>query len=188
MKLNNRSIVFVAVLISVTTLVKIICAPVIGLSGFTTIIALAVFAGMSVKEKNASFLLPLIALFVSDVIIEALYQFNLFDFQGFYKHQFVNYGLLLISTLLGWAIKGNKFSSIALASFAAPTVFFLLSNFTVWAGNTTMYTKDFNGLMQCYEMGLPFYRNSLIATFAFMPVILFAYNYLVKSKSSVVLA
>ncbi|MEI2708116.1 MAG: hypothetical protein V9E96_03755 [Chitinophagaceae bacterium] len=35
MKLNRRSILFVAILVVATTLVKFICAPVIGLSGFS---------------------------------------------------------------------------------------------------------------------------------------------------------
>ena len=85
-------------------------------------------------------------------------------------------------------IKAKNIASIALASFAAPTVFFLCSNFTVWLGSTTMYTKDLSGLINCYEMGLPFYRNALISTFVFVPALLFVYNYLVKAKTEIVLA
>lgn len=188
MKVTNRSIIFTVVLVAVTTLVKFICAPVLGLSGFTTIIAVALFAGMSAKEKNTSFALPLLALFMSDVIIEVLYKADLFAFPGFYKHQITNYALILLSTFIGWMIKAKNVASIAAASFVAPTVFFLFSNFTVWLGNTTMYTKDFSGLVNCYEMGLPFYRNALIATFIFVPALLFAYNYLVKAKTNIVLA
>jgi len=187
MRLNSRSIMFAIVLVVATTLVKFICAPILGLSGFTTIIAVALFAGMSVKDKNASFLLPLIALLVSDIIIEVLYQFELFAFKGFYKHQFLNYGLLLVSTLIGWSIKGKKIASIAMASFAAPTVFFLLSNLSVWFFGT-MYTKDINGLMLCYEMGLPFYRNALVSTFIFVPAIIFTYNLIMSGKKHIVLA
>lgn len=188
MKLNTRSIFFALVLVLATTLVKFICAPVLGLSGFTTIIAVALFAGMSTKDKNASFVLPLIALLVSDVIIEVLYQLNFFAFKGFYKHQFLNYGLLLITTLIGWSIKGKNVSSVLAASFAAPTVFFLLSNFSVWFFSTNMYTKDFSGLMLCYEMGLPFYRNALISTFMFVPTIILMYNFILNGKKNIVLA
>jgi hypothetical protein len=188
MKVSSRSIIFAVVLVAVTTLVKFICAPVLGLSGFTTIIAVALFAGMSAKEKNTSFLLPLVALFLSDVIIEILYKSDLFAFPGFYKHQITNYALLLVAPLIGWMIKAKNVASIALASFAAPTVFFLCSNFTVWLGSTTMYTKDLSGLINCYEMGLPFYRNALISTFVFVPALLFVYNYLVKAKTEIVLA
>lgn len=187
MNLNTRSILFAFVLVITTTIVKFVCAPVLGLSGFTTIIAVALFGGMSTKDKNASFLLPLIALLVSDVIIEMLYQLNLFAFKGFYKHQFLNYGLLLITTLIGWSIKGKKAISVLAASFIAPTVFFLLSNFSVWFFSTTMYTKDFSGLMLCYEMGLPFYRNAIVSTMLFVPAIIFTYNVIMNRKKNIVL-
>jgi hypothetical protein len=43
------------------------------------------------------------------------------------------------------------------------TSFFLVSNFAVWAGSV-MYPHTFSGLMTCYGVGLPFYRNDLIST------------------------
>lgn len=188
MKLNRRTIAFAVILIAATTLIKFICAPIFGLSGFSSIIAIALFAGMSAKQKNTSFLLPLVALLISDVIIEGLYQLNLFSFHGIYKYQLLNYAILLLVTLIGWAIKGKNIASIAIASFAAPTMFFLFSNFSVWFFSTTMYTKDFSGLMMCYEAGLPFYRNALISTFLFVPAIMFAYNYIVESKKQIALS
>jgi hypothetical protein len=51
MKLNRRTIVFAVILIAATTLIKFICAPIFGLSGFSSIIAIALFAGMSAKQK-----------------------------------------------------------------------------------------------------------------------------------------
>lgn len=49
------------------------------------------------------------------------------------------------------------------ASIASATSFFLISNFTVWIGST-MYPQTMSGLGTCYLMGLPFYRNDLMAT------------------------
>lgn len=46
----------------------------------------------------------------------------------------------------------------------APTSFFLVSNYAVWAGQTGMYPHNFGGLMTCYAAGLPFYRNDLVST------------------------
>ncbi len=188
MSSNNRLVIFAVVLVIVTVLVKFFCAPNLGLSGFTTILALALFAGMSIKQKRFSFLLPLVAVFMSDLIIEVLYRLNLFVFAGFYKNQLINYSLLLATTLIGWAIKGNKASSIFLACFAGPTSFFLLSNLTVWFFSTTTYSKDFSGLLLCYQMGLPFYKKALISTFIFLPAILVGYNYLVQAKTKFTLA
>jgi hypothetical protein len=90
--------------------------------------------------------------------------------------------------LIGWALKGRNYSSLAVGAIAAPTIFFLISNFGVWMGSQVTYSKSFSGLMTCYEAGLPFYRNSLIATLLFLPVILFTYNYLVRQKMELRLA
>jgi hypothetical protein len=51
---------------------------------------------------------------------------------------------------------------VAAGAIAAPTSFFLLSNFAVWMGG--MYTHTLSGLAQCYTMALPFYRNDLAST------------------------
>ncbi len=45
---------------------------------------------------------------------------------------------------------------------ASTTGFFLVSNFAVWMGG--MYSHSLSGLMQCYTLALPFYRNSVIST------------------------
>ena len=51
----------------------------------------------------------------------------------------------------------------AAGAVAAPTSFFLLSNFAVWAGST-MYPHTAAGLGACYVAGLPFYRNDVVST------------------------
>lgn len=185
--MNKRSFIFTIILIAFTVIIKLICAPKLELSGFTTIIAIALFAGMSINKKSNSFILPLVALFVSDVIIEILYQLNWFAFHGFYKGQLINYILLLIAVLVGWLVKGKSYTSVAIAAFIAPTLFFLLSNFEVWVNNS-FYTKSFEGLMQCYIAALPFYTKSLISTLTILPLVIYLYNYLFKQKSTFVLA
>jgi hypothetical protein len=49
------------------------------------------------------------------------------------------------------------------ASAIAPTSFFLISNYAVWAGGT-MYPHTAAGLGACYVAALPFYRNDLVST------------------------
>lgn len=136
-----------------------------------------------------SFLLPLLALFISDAVIHVLYLNNQFDFAGFYTGQWKNYLLLLAVTLIGWLVKGRNYQSLLGGVIAGPLVYFLVSNFLVWQATTeAVYTKSFSGLMNCYEAALPFYRNSLIATLLFLPVILLLYNYLTKKKAVLILA
>ena len=130
-----------------------------------------------------SFLLPLLALFISDAVIQLLYTQDLFPYAGFYGGQWKNYLILMSATLLGWLLKGRSNASLLMGAVAAPTVFFLISNFSVWMSTTeATYTKDFSGLMTCYIAGLPFYKNALIATLIFLPGILLTYNCLTRHK------
>ena len=183
MKFNYKLVLFTVLLIVVTVFSKLYFSTRIEWSGFSPIIAIALLAGMIVKDKPASFLLPLLSLFISDVIIEVLFRFKLFPFAGLYGYQLLNYGLLLITTLVGWMLKGNRVSQIICGAVIAPTFFFILSNLAVWV-TATFYTKDFNGLKECYVAALPFYLHSLIATFVFLPVFLFSHNYITKSERS----
>jgi hypothetical protein len=188
MKLNGRFIVFTIILIALAAICKYIFGPDLDWSGFSPVIAIALFSGFIMQRKNASFILPLLALFISDAVIQFLYSQNLFPYAGFYDGQWKNYLILLLSTLIGWGLKGKNYKSLLAGTIAAPTIFFLVSNFAVWAGQTLTYSKDFNGLMACYVAGLPFYKNSLLATLLFTPGILFLYNYMVRRKAQLTLA
>ena len=189
MKINVRLIMFTVVLIALATACKFFFGPDLNWSGFSPVIAIALFAGLIMKQKDMSFMLPLLALFISDAVIQFLYSQDLFPYAGFYNGQWKNYLILMGATLLGWVLKGRSNSSLIVGAIAAPTVFFLLSNFMVWTGSSeAIYAKSFSGLMTCYEAALPFYKNSLIATLVFLPVILLAYNYLTKKKAVLILA
>lgn len=188
MRIQGKLIVFTLVLIGLATACKFFFGPDLDWSGFSPVIAIALFSGMIIKQKDRSFLLPLLALFISDALIEVLYRLDMFPYAGFYGGQLKNYAILLAAALIGWGLKGRTHVSLLLGGIAAPTVYFLASNFFVWMASQVTYSKDFAGLMSCYTAGLPFYKNSLLATFIFLPLILLVYNYVVKQKVSLKIA
>lgn len=184
MRLQKRTILFYVILIAVTVLVKVICAPQITLSGFTTVFAVALFAGLTTSDTTKAFVLPLISLFISDIIIEVLHAINLFPYSGFYSGQIYNYALFILITLIGIGFRNYRVPGIFAAALAGPTLFFLLSNFIVWKtqGVAMGYNKDISGLWQSYSFGLPFYRNSLISTILFLPVFIAVYHWMQSRK------
>jgi hypothetical protein len=186
MKPSRQSILFLFILVAISTLVKILCAPQINLSGFTCVIAVSLFAGLTIEDKKIAFLFPLLTLFISDILLQGLYALNLFPYQGFYNGQIINYILFIILTLSGIALRNYKTAGIITASFIGPTIFFLLSNFFVWKtqGALMGYSKDFSGLLQSYTFGLPFYRNSLISTIIFLPAFIALYNRIIYGRFS----
>lgn len=183
-----RLLLFTVLLAVLTTACKFFFGPSIEWSGFSPVIAIALFSGFIIDKKDRSFLLPLLALLLSDVLIQLLYMGGQFKYPGFYSGQWLNYLLLLSASLVGWLIKGKSYGSLLAGALIAPTVYFLLSNFAVWAGQELMYSKDFNGLLQAYTAGLPFYKNSLLASVVFLPVAVLAYNQVTSRKTSLVLA
>lgn len=189
MKINGRLIAFTVILVAVTTACKYFFGPDITWSGFSPVIAIALFAGFIIRKKDMSFILPLLALFISDALMQVLYLTGNFEYAGFYGGQWKNYLLLLSATLIGWMLKGSRWAGLVAGGILSPTVYFLVSNYMVWQGTSeAVYPKSFNGLMTCYEAGLPFYKNSLAAMLVFLPLILVVYNYLVKKKAVLTLA
>ncbi len=188
MKINGRLFAFTILLIAEATICKFFFGPNLSWSGFSPIIAISLFSGMIVKDKSQSFLLPLIAVFASDLLTHLMFKMGWFPYAGFYSGQWINYSFLLLVTLIGWAVKGKNYATVFLGALAGPTAFFLLSNFTVWAGSQTLYSKSVNGLVACYTAGLPFYKNALIASVIFLPLIILAYTFIVKRRTALVLA
>lgn len=190
MKLSRQTIIFFFILVVISTLVKIICAPQINLSGFTAVIAVSLFAGLTIRDKKLAFLLPLVTLFVSDILLQVLYLINVFPYAGFYSGQIINYVLFILLTLTGLALRNYKTAGIIAAAFVGPTLFFLLSNFIVWKTQAELmgYNTNISGLWQSYTFGLPFYRNSLLSTAVLLPVFMVFYNIMLNRKLTLVQA
>jgi len=189
MKIKGRIVVFTLLVIFVTTISKLMFSPKIVWSGFSPVIAVALFSGMIVKEKSKSFLLPLLALFISDVLIQLFYKMGLFPFEGLYAYQWLNYAILLTVTLIGWLLQGKNYTSLLAGALAGPVLFYLISNFSVWAGHGGyLRPMTLNGLMLCMVDGLPFFGHSLAATLLFLPGLLVSYNAIVKRQYSITLA
>ncbi|MBM3412216.1 MAG: hypothetical protein FJY19_02400 [Bacteroidetes bacterium] len=183
MPFSQKTVLFTIVLALVTTLSKYFFGADIALAGFSPVLAIALFSGFIFKRSEWVFFFSIISLLVSDISIQVLYLNDLFDYQGIYADQWKNYLLLLGCTYVGFIFKATSFRNIGLAAFAAPTVYFFLSNGMVWLQATeVVYTKDAAGFITCLTAGLPFYKNSLLATLIFLPAILSFYNYLSSRK------
>jgi len=150
--------------------------------GFAPQWAMAVFAGAVIKDKKWAFIIPVLSMFISDLLYQALYLGGMTNMPGFYEGQWQNYVLFALLVFVGMAIKKLNVIQIAAASLAAPTLYFLASNFLLWASNGTTRgldrPKTFSGLMQCYADAVPFYRMSILATFVFSAILFGSYLFI----------
>jgi hypothetical protein len=153
--------------------------------GFAPQWAIAIFSGfLFADNKKWAFALPLLSMFLSDTIYQILYSLKLSNMQGFYGiGQIVNYVLFALVTCSGFFIKRLSFVRIATATLAAPTIYFLLSNFSTWIENMGyLRPKTFAGLMLCYTDGLPFYKSSVWGTIIFSAALFGTYYFFTRKK------
>ena len=189
MKFNRNNLLAFVMLILATAIYRVIPydmrAGWLGAPQFT----IAVFAGSVIKQKRWAFALPVFSMLFSDIVMQVLHVYNPTLMPGFYSGQLTNYILIAALTVIGFFINNRKPVEIGAGVLAAPTVFFLLSNFIVWAGNGGWQrSKTFAGLMQSYADGLPFYKMDLLGTLVWSVVLFGTYALITESKKQTTIA
>jgi signal transduction histidine kinase len=181
MKPNRSILISLILLIVVAALYRIIPNRPLG---FMPHIAMAIFGGAMIRDKKWAFALPIFSMFISDLMYEVLFRTGHGTIPGFYAGQITNYILFAGLTLVGFLIRSKvNFLRILAASLAAPTLYFLVSNFFVWsAGGGYARPKTFSGLIQCYSDALPFFRGNLISTVIFGALLFGGYFILAGQK------
>ena len=150
--------------VSVVILLAVVARLIPHAPNFVPIGGLALFSGANFKNRIA-LLIPLAAMFISDI------------FLGFHSTIPYVYVSFIIIALIGGLIKTNKWQSLALASLTSSVLFFLITNFGVWA-SFNMYPKTINGLVQSYVMGLPFFRNTVLSDLFYSFSFFYGYRFL----------
>ena len=128
-----------------------------------SVTAIALFGGATFERRRDAVLVPLLALLLSDALLQVSYLAGWQPNWGFYPDQWVTYAATLAVVGLGFLLRRRlTLPRVAATALAGSLAFFLITNFAVWAYNIdTMYPRTLSGLMTCYEAGLPFLRNSL---------------------------
>ncbi len=124
---------------------------------FTPVISITLFAGAYLKKAYA-FLVPVAALFLSDMVI---------GFYGLEMMAFV-YGTIILIVVMGRLLEKKVSAGKVLGlSLAGAAVFFVTTNFAVWLVPGSIYPKTLAGLAQCYVMAIPFFGNTLLSTLVY---------------------
>ena len=137
------------------------------LPNFTPILALGIFGGAYLPNRIIALSLPILAMFLSDLII------------GFHSQIYAVYVTIIILSLLGNMIKTKNIKNLAIIGFAGSLIFFMITNFSVWLTDR-LYPLTIDGLLECYIMAIPFFHNSLISTLLFLGILFFSYTFAEK--------
>ncbi len=156
---------------------------------FTPLGAIALFGAAYFAKKYWALLIPLVAWWASDVALNNLIYAKQYPeyYQGFsWAGHPLGYICLAIIVYIGWRLlkKVSVLRVIGAATFAA-VIFFLVTNFGSMLANP-IYTKDFNGLLQSYIAGIPFFRNTLAGNLVYSAVLFGVYEYVVVRKRATI--
>ena len=183
--MNSRIItprfLFISIAIVVAALSRLLPHP----FNFTPIGAMALFGGTCFANKKIAFVFPLFAMFISDALLELFFGY------GFHNTIIYVYASFVLITCLGIVIGNNvRTGKIIAASLISSILFFLITNFGVWAAGG--FENGFSGLIATYLLGIPFYNHELFGSFFFNTIagdlfwngILFGSFYFAKAKFS----
>lgn len=142
----NRNLIWIAVaLVVFGVIMRLLPHP----ANLAPIGAIALFGG-AILPRKLGWWLPLAIMVASDVLFLGLYNGIVFTWAGF-----------LLVGLFGMTLRGrNNWIRVPFGAVGAALLFFVVSNFGVWMQGE-LYGHTWAGLVQCYQMALPFFRNTL---------------------------
>lgn len=117
---------------------------------FSPVAGIALFGGACITDRRIAFLIPLSVMVLADLVL------------GFSSVTPVVYASFALIACLGMRLRGSRGPAKVIAhTFAASILFYLTTNFAVWA-MTTMYPHTSAGLAGCYVAALPFFQNTVM--------------------------
>ena len=167
MKTSHLLVIFVACLI--TVLLRVTGAELtLGTTSLRldSMIALSLLCGAGVRSWRAM-MIPLGVRLATDVIIELKTGY------GFWPSMGIDYAMYAVIAFAAIGLPTRRWLAVGAAAVLSPLLFFVASNFGVWAMWPDTYARNLAGLVQCYAAAIPFLKGSL-ASNAFFCGIFFA--------------
>jgi hypothetical protein len=165
-----------AALILVAALSRVLPHP----PNFSPVEAVALFGGAYFASRHWALLVPLAAMFLSDLVLAKING-------GAYATWFGNGGIALVylcvalGVVLGYGLRGKVSGGRVLGySLLGSVLFFVVTNFGAWLFEP-MYAKTPAGLIAAYAAGIPFFQWTVLGTL-FYSAVLFGGFALLRSR------
>jgi Family of unknown function (DUF6580) len=159
----------------------------IGLLNFAPLAAIALCAAAYFPAKY-KFTVPMIALLISDVVLNIHYGFSLLS--PFVLSHYLGFALV---GCLGLLLQNRRSMKTLLpASIAGSLIFYIVTNSVSWFFDPG-YVKNFTGLVQALTVGLPaysstptwiFFRNTLLSDLFFTLLFVACMNFGARAEHS----
>jgi hypothetical protein len=130
---------------------------------FSPVEAIALFGGAYFAARGWALVVPLVAMFASDLalgLVNGGIYFDYFASAGF----LLVYACIALSTVLGFSLRGRVSGTRVLGcSLIGSVLFFLVTNFGAWLGSPA-YPQNAAGLAAAYVAGIPFFQWTVLGT------------------------
>lgn len=161
--MNARALTLIAMIL-VASWTRLIPHP----WNFTAIAAMALFGGAHFSSRWQAYAVTFGSLLLTDLVL------------GFHSTMIWVYAAFALTIVIGQVFaKEGGVARVAGSALAASFLFFIITNFGVWA-SMDMYTKDLQGLSQCYIMALPFLQNQILGDLFYSGVLFGGYALLAR--------
>jgi hypothetical protein len=164
-KIFTPNFLIITALIAIAAVARIFTP----IPNFTPIAAIALFGGAYFSRKSVAFLIPLAVLAITNFFLPV---FDAFTTVAVYS------SFILAGVIGLWIGKKVSISRITIGALSSSVLFFVITNFAawLWLGGLGFYPMTTSGLVLCYEMALPFFRNELLGTLAYSGVLFGAFE------------
>ncbi len=180
MKSTQKHTLFVAGFILIVCLSRLIPHE----YNFTPVAALCLFGGAVFLKNSYRFIIPLIAIFISDFLLNN-FVYNTDDSITLFSNFMIwTYGSYLLIVALGMLLlrKNRSVLKILISGIAAGVIFFLITNFGSWLYDP-VYPKNLLGLLESYQAGIPFFRNTFYSNILFSLIFFVSYDLITQKKT-----
>lgn len=154
---------------------------------FTPIGAIALFGAAYFGSKKWAFLVPIIALWISDILLNNFVYSAFYEGFALFTSGFLYiYGAFALIVVLGiYLFDKVTIPRVLGGAIGGSLIFFIVSNFGVWL-TSPMYPLTIEGLLMCYTAAIPFFHNTLGGTLIYSAVLFGGYEYLKYKSPSLV--
>jgi hypothetical protein len=140
------------------------------IANFTPLGAMALFGGCYYENRWNAYLLPLITLWISDLLLNRFIYFHEWIF--FYDGAIWVYGSFALIVMIGGLITQVTIKNVVLAGVAGAVIHWIVSDIGMWLnGGTNLmgvpFSRDWKGLWECLYLAIPLMRNMIVGDLVF---------------------
>ena len=138
------------------------------LPNVTPTVAFAIFGGCYFSSKRQAFIVVVLSMFISDAIL------------GFHTEMWAIYLALGLLIWIGSSLQECiRISTVIFASFLGSCIFYLVTNFGVWA-TSGLYPRNLTGFISSYIAGIQFFGYSFVGDLFFVGVLFGLFEFMDK--------